>query len=138
MHLNFIEFQVFGERTYDTLDPLNEEFINDFDTFDASVKDLDYRLASVIGQAMDDCPSAEHFLKLLAIVISLMDRPIVREICLPKYKLLVQMLDNEMETVKRIYDHHVNPQGARGKLKFVMHNAFHSSLLNPKLESAQK
>ncbi|OON16174.1 hypothetical protein X801_08015 [Opisthorchis viverrini] len=57
-------YKMFADKSYDTLDPLNEEFTADYAKFCAVVKDLDYRLANIFGRAMDDCLSAEHLLKL--------------------------------------------------------------------------
>ncbi|TGZ69565.1 hypothetical protein CRM22_003672 [Opisthorchis felineus] len=101
-------YKMFADKSYDTLDPLNEEFTEDYAKFSAVVKDLDYRLANIFGRAMDDCLSAEHLLKLILILGSLLNRPLIRETRDIKLKLLVQMLDNEMETVKHIYDNHVS------------------------------
>ncbi|TPP62234.1 Dynein beta chain ciliary [Fasciola gigantica] len=101
------KYKMFSDRTYDVLDPMNDEFAADFQNFESHVKDLDFRLASIICQAMEECPSSEHLLKLLALLISFMERPVIKEVCEPKYKLLIQMIDTEMDTAKRIYDHHV-------------------------------
>ncbi|CAI2736889.1 unnamed protein product, partial [Dicrocoelium dendriticum] len=102
----FQAYKVFGDRTYDTMDSHNEEFTTDCNTFKDTVKDLDYRLANVMGKAMDDCTSAEQFLKLIAILASFLERPIIRDACEPKYRLLLQMIDDEIEIAKTIYDHH--------------------------------
>lgn len=44
---------------------------------------------------------------MLALLSSFMERPIIKDVCEPKYKLLTQMIDAEMDAAKRIYDHHV-------------------------------
>lgn len=55
---------MFNDRTYDVLDPLNEEFCKDFADFNKHVQDLEHRLSNVIEHAVDDCPALEHFLKV--------------------------------------------------------------------------
>ncbi|CAH8620633.1 unnamed protein product [Schistosoma intercalatum] len=101
------KYKMFNDRTYDVLDPLNEEFCKDFADFNKHVQDLEHRLSNVIEHAVDDCPALEHFLKLISILHTLLDRPIIKESFQPKYKLLAQMLNEEMDTVKNIYDYHV-------------------------------
>ncbi|CAH8868903.1 unnamed protein product [Trichobilharzia szidati] len=100
-------YKMFNDRSYDVLDPLNEEFCKDFELFNQSVRDLEYRLSNVIEHAVDGCPAIEHLLKLISILHSLLDRPIIKESFQPKYKLLMQMLNAEMDVAKKIYDHHM-------------------------------
>lgn len=58
-------FSVFGNRTYDGLDPTNREFVDDYNEFRERIADLDRRLASIVCQGFDDCPSTEAALKVL-------------------------------------------------------------------------
>ncbi|CAL8088370.1 unnamed protein product [Calicophoron daubneyi] len=100
-------YKAFSEKTYDTMDPLNEEFLADYNKFNHTVKDFDYSLANLIRRAFETSISAEHFLKLWAVLGNLLDRPTIKEVCEPKYCILIHMLDAEMEAAKRIYDSHV-------------------------------
>ncbi|KAJ7340470.1 hypothetical protein OS493_003218 [Desmophyllum pertusum] len=66
-------FSVFGNRTYDGLDATNGEFVEDYNQFRERIADLDRRLASIVCQGFDDCPSTEAALKLLDCFGSLLD-----------------------------------------------------------------
>ncbi|XP_031560727.1 dynein beta chain, ciliary-like, partial [Actinia tenebrosa] len=56
-------YAMFGNRTYDGLDATNKEFVDDYNQFRERITDLDRRLASIVCQAFDDCPSTESALK---------------------------------------------------------------------------
>lgn len=46
---------LFSAKTYDVLDPEDENFTNDFKSFQHRIENLDRQLASVLCQAFDEC-----------------------------------------------------------------------------------
>ncbi|PSN32950.1 Dynein beta chain [Blattella germanica] len=90
-----VAFTVFGNITYDPLDPEEENFEKDFDIFMQKISDLDRKLAAIFCQAFDDCFNLER---------SLLDRPIIKELVTPKYRAIITFMDEELDAVKEIYD----------------------------------
>ena len=43
-------FAVFASKTYDVLDPEDETFLHDYNSFQMKIRDLDRRLASILCQ----------------------------------------------------------------------------------------
>jgi dynein heavy chain len=64
----FAEFSehlsMFGSKTYDALDPEDPAFELDYADFQRKIRDLDWRLASVLCQAFDDCCNLESVFKV--------------------------------------------------------------------------
>ena len=64
----FEEFQelykLFTERTYDSLDPQDPLFMEDYENFNAAIADLDRRLATIVCQGFDDCSGPEAVFKV--------------------------------------------------------------------------
>ncbi|XP_070581054.1 dynein beta chain, ciliary-like isoform X2 [Ptychodera flava] len=104
----FEEFQeyvkVFGERSYDALDPNTQEFMEDYEIFTKQLNDLDRRLGAILCQGFDDCSGVESVFKLLDCYGTLLDRPLIREDFESKYPLLLEMYNNELDDAKVIYD----------------------------------
>ena len=65
---------------------------------------MDRRLGSILCSAFDDCSSIENQFKLLAIAGSLSDRPLIKIKFDPKYALLLDGFDAELDQVKIIFD----------------------------------
>ncbi|KAF4519850.1 hypothetical protein B566_EDAN005192, partial [Ephemera danica] len=97
-------FAVFACKTYDALDPEDEAFIEDYSAFQLKVTDLDRRLASILCQSFDDCHELEGIFKLISIVGSVLDRPLIKDEFTSKYKSIVSMLDAEITTAEEIYE----------------------------------
>ncbi|XP_014668470.1 PREDICTED: LOW QUALITY PROTEIN: dynein beta chain, ciliary-like [Priapulus caudatus] len=108
----FEEFQGhyagFALRTYDALDPLCREFIDDYSVFMNHIYDLDRRLGSIICQGYDDCTGTEGVFKMLTCFGTLLDRPIIKEEFEAKYQLLMRTIDEDLDTAKLIYDEHMS------------------------------
>ncbi|XP_045680245.1 dynein axonemal heavy chain 9 isoform X1 [Phyllostomus hastatus] len=112
------EFQelcrVFSESSYDCLDPQSMEFENDVSKFNQRVEDLDQRLGTIFIQAFDDAPDLEHAFKLLDIAGNLLERPLVARDVSDKYLVLIQMFNQELDTVRIIYGQHVQEKAELG------------------------
>ncbi|XP_054427204.1 dynein axonemal heavy chain 9 isoform X2 [Pteronotus mesoamericanus] len=115
MHGEFQELcRVFSESSYDCLDPQSAEFENDVSKFNQRVEDLDRRLGTVFIQAFDDAPDLEHAFKLLDIAGNLLERPLVARDASDKYLVLIQMFNQELDTVRIIYSQHVQEEAELG------------------------
>ena len=66
--------------------------------------DIDRRLGSIICAAFDDCSSVENQFKLLAIAGNLIERPMIKAKFDPKYQMLLEAFDRELDQVKIIFD----------------------------------
>nr|CAD7441493.1 unnamed protein product [Timema bartmani] len=110
----FAEFNehlsVFACKTYDVLNPEDEAFVQDYVEFQARIRDLDRRLASVLCQAFDDCCNLESVFKLIEIVGSVLDRPLIKDEFTGKYKYIVEMLEVELASTQRtcVVGHELN------------------------------
>ncbi|XP_023385619.1 dynein heavy chain 9, axonemal [Pteropus vampyrus] len=112
------EFQemhrIFSEFSYDCLDPQGMEFENDVSKFNQRVEDLDRRLGTIFIQAFDDAPDLEHAFKLLDIAGSLLERPLVAQDTSDKYLVLIKMFNKDLDTVRIIYNQHVQEEEELG------------------------
>ncbi|CBY35492.1 unnamed protein product, partial [Oikopleura dioica] len=106
-------------------DPDDNRFGNLYAMFKEKLYDMDRRLASILCQAFDDCASVDQMFKLLAIAGNLIERPVIAEDFNPKYKVLLETFDEELNTCKDIYDScyedpplHKNQPPTAGKLKW--------------------
>ncbi|XP_067615922.1 dynein beta chain, ciliary [Eurosta solidaginis] len=95
-------FTAFASKSYDVLDPDDPEFEDDFKDFQAHILELDMKLAAILCQAFDDCHNLESMFKLINIVGSVIDRPIIKEQFTQRYTEIVQKLDVEMTTCEDI------------------------------------
>ena len=96
-------FPFFSVRTYDPLDPQDESFVNDFQKFKTKTFELDRKLGAVLGRAFDDCLVTESIFKLLQIFGNLIQRTLIAHELNDRMPTLVQMLDQEMEDAKIIF-----------------------------------
>ena len=60
-------YGVFSNRTYDSLDPVDQSFIKDYEHFKSRTFELDRKLGAVLGRAFDDCLVTESIFKLLQV-----------------------------------------------------------------------
>lgn len=101
------EFKVFSDKGLDCLDCLETEFMADYEKFSQSVEDMDRRLASMVCQGFDDSSGPEAAFKMIAIFGTLLERPLVKQDFDPKYPILIEMMDTEMDLAKEMYDEHM-------------------------------
>ncbi|XP_071447818.1 dynein beta chain, ciliary [Hetaerina americana] len=97
-------FSVFACKTYDVLDPEDDRFPNDYDEFQVKIMDLDHRLAAVLCQAFDDCYNLESIYKLISIVGTVLDRPLIKDEFTSKYTAILEMLDEETIICQELFD----------------------------------
>ncbi|XP_070082665.1 dynein axonemal heavy chain 9 isoform X5 [Equus caballus] len=107
-------YRIFLESSYDCLDPQSMEFENDVSEFNQKVGDLDRRLGTVFIQAFDDAPGLEHAFKLLDVAGNLLERPLVAQDASDKYLVLIQMFNQDLDTVRIIYSQHVQEEAELG------------------------
>ncbi|XP_039265498.2 dynein beta chain, ciliary-like [Styela clava] len=100
-------YKVFGERTYNPLDPEDSAFENDFKDFNENISDLERQLANVICQGFDDCSGIESMFKMLNMFGTLLERPIIKRDFDHKYPMLLVSFNTTLDDVKRMFDSHV-------------------------------
>lgn len=109
-------YKVFSEFSGDPLDPLETDFLPEYEKFKASIADLDRRLASIVCQGFDDCSGLEAGFKLIDVFGSLLERPLIKQDFQPNYPKVVEMMDQELTTAKAIYDEHMRIRKETGKM----------------------
>ena len=57
-------FTMFASKSYDVLDPEDTAFLQDYNTFQRRIWDLDRRLAAILCQAFDECYNLEAVFKV--------------------------------------------------------------------------
>ncbi|WAR03796.1 DYHC-like protein [Mya arenaria] len=82
-------YKVFTDATYDCLDPNDPTFINEYHKFQEI---------------------------LLDILGTLLDRPLIKKDFEEKYPILVDMMNQELDTAKEIYDAQMTLKAERGKI----------------------
>ncbi len=102
------EFEKFSNKKYDPLDPKCDEFDQDYAEFEKFILDLDRRLSAIIGHAFDDCTTLASIFKLMTILGNILDRKTIRKDFEPRFAQIVNMLEQEMDNTKQIYDQGLN------------------------------
>lgn len=97
-------YTVFSNVQYDVLDIEDGHIYTDYDLFKEKCDDLDMRLVAIFGQAFNDCYSLEAIFKLRNIIGNLTDRPLIRDEVCSMFPKIMELLDDEVSTVKIIYD----------------------------------
>eukprot|EP00752_Nemacystus_decipiens_P011484 g10196.t1 len=88
---------------YDVMDlDAAEAFEDSYQTFRLSVKSLERRLASVLTQAFDDCPTLRGRFRLLDCFSDLVHRPAIAEELQRKHSLMVQDFAAEVALVMQV------------------------------------
>ncbi|XP_058902457.1 dynein axonemal heavy chain 17 isoform X5 [Kogia breviceps] len=96
--------KVFADCKYDPLDPGDSSFDDDYADFETKIQDLDRRLATIFCQGFDDCSSIESCAKLLHMCGSLLERPLILPEVVPRYSVMLELFDAELDTAKTLYD----------------------------------
>ena len=116
VHEEFKElYGVFSNRTYDSLDPMDDSFIKDYEHFKNKTFELDRKLGAVLGRAFDDCLVTESIFKLLQIFGNLIQRNLIAQELSDRMPVLVTMLNQEMDECKVIYTKQMNRISKKGK-----------------------
>ncbi|CAN0061896.1 unnamed protein product, partial [Sphacelaria rigidula] len=91
------------EVDYDVMDlDAATAFESSFQTYRMSVKRLERRLASVLTQAFDDCPTLRGRFRLLDCFSDLVHRPVIAEELQRKHALMVQDFSTEVGAVMQV------------------------------------
>ena len=96
-------YGVFTIRTYDSLDPQDQGFLEDYEKFNTKIFSLDRKLGAILSRAFDDCVVTESIFKLLHIFGGLIKRKLITEELTDKMPHLVVMLNTEMDEAKTIF-----------------------------------
>ena len=116
VHEEFKElYSVFSNRTYDSLDPIDDSFIKDYEHFKSKTCELDRKLGAVLGRAFDDCLVTESIFKLLQIFGNLIQRSLIAQELSDRMPILVDLLNQEMDEGKVIYTKQMNRISKKGK-----------------------
>ncbi|XP_031336595.1 dynein beta chain, ciliary isoform X1 [Photinus pyralis] len=93
-------FHLFSGKAHDVLDPDDNSFLAEFESFKQKIFELDLKLSSILCQAFEDCCNLESIFKLISIVGSVLDRPLIKEEFTSKYVKILDMLNEEMDTAE--------------------------------------
>nr|XP_031541762.1 dynein heavy chain 17, axonemal [Vicugna pacos] len=96
--------KVFADCRYDPLDPGDSSFDDDYADFETKIQDLDRRLATIFCQGFDDCSSIESCAKLLYMCGGLLERPLILAEVVPRYSVMLELFDAELDNTKILYD----------------------------------
>ncbi|XP_036766314.2 dynein axonemal heavy chain 17 [Manis pentadactyla] len=96
--------KVFADCKYDPLDPGDPSFDDDYADFENKIQDLDRRLATIFCQGFDDSNSIESCAKLLHMCGGLLERPLILAEVVPRYLVMLQLFDAELDNTKVLYD----------------------------------
>ncbi|XP_076314624.1 dynein beta chain, ciliary-like [Tachypleus tridentatus] len=105
----------FASKTYNALDPASEEFVQHYKDFKEKIHDLDQRLGAIVCLSFEDCTSIEAIFKLLQMFGSLLERPVIKQDFAPYHSRIVQLLEEEVDMVKKIYDQQLENISLNGK-----------------------
>lgn len=103
-------YNVFRNIQYEVLDPGDMSIVEDNETFKTKCLDLDRRLAAIFSQAYDDCFNLDSIFKLLNVIGKLIERPLINAEITCKFPLILDMFNDELNTVKILFDYYVDEQ----------------------------
>ncbi|BFZ02963.1 hypothetical protein BsWGS_06002 [Bradybaena similaris] len=116
VHAEFCEqYKVFSERTYDCLDTKSHEFMEDYTILLEKVSDFDRRVATIICQGFDDCSGLEAMYKLIDIMGSLLERPLIKKDFDAKYPVVVDKMHEMLDEAKLMYNVQIKCKKETGK-----------------------
>ena len=96
-------YGIFGNRTYDALNPNDKYFLKDYEKFNGKIFSLDRKLGAILGRAFDDCSETQSTFKLLHVFGSLTERKLISSLLSEKMPQLVNNLSEEMDEAKTIF-----------------------------------
>ncbi|CAM9950745.1 unnamed protein product [Pylaiella littoralis] len=108
IHVDFgLAVEIVKDVDYDVMDlDAASAFEDIYQTFRLSVKSLERRLASVLTQAFDDCPTLRGRFRLLDCFSDLVHRPAIAEELQRKHALMVQDFALEVALVMQLFVKH--------------------------------
>ncbi|KAI5645013.1 dynein heavy chain and region d6 of dynein motor domain-containing protein [Phthorimaea operculella] len=96
-------FHSFASKSYDVLDPDDGKFNDDFKDFQDNIIDLDLKLSTVLVESFDNCSTLEAIFKLIDIIGSVLERPLIRNEFTAKYCEIIVMLNHEIATCEELF-----------------------------------
>ncbi|GFN78401.1 dynein heavy chain 9, axonemal, partial [Plakobranchus ocellatus] len=109
------QYKIFSERSYDCLDTSSDEFVVDYHNFLEKIADFDRRLATIICMGFDDCSGLESMYKMIDIMGSLLERPLIKKDFDEKYSVVVQKMHEMLDEAKVMYDNQWQLKQESGK-----------------------
>jgi len=113
------------EGGYDCLNPTSKQFEVDYEAFLVTSGDIDRRIGRIAAQAFADAAGLEGHFKIIFGFQGLLERPSINVEVQSKYPVMMTLLDNELQTVKEIFDRYKdaprlgkNMPRTAGSLKF--------------------
>ncbi|XP_050294546.1 dynein beta chain, ciliary-like [Anthonomus grandis grandis] len=94
----------FQNIQYDVLNTKQDFLVKDYESFQETCADFDKRLAAIFSQAFDDCYNLETMFKYLNVVGNMFSRRYINGIITVKYPRITQMFNEELDTVKELFD----------------------------------
>ena len=70
-------YSVFSIKTYDSLNPEDNGFVEDCESFNSEISALDRKLGAILSRAFEDCIVSDSLFKLFHIFGSLVDRNLI-------------------------------------------------------------
>ncbi|XP_063367395.1 dynein beta chain, ciliary-like [Cydia amplana] len=104
-------YQNLGNITYDPADPEDNSFLPDYEKHMAVLNQMDRRLASLFSQGLDECHNMQQIFKFFQIMGDLYHRPIIKAEIQPKLKKLMDMMHDNLDCVKEIFDEEMAKMG---------------------------
>ncbi|KAF6202116.1 hypothetical protein GE061_004514 [Apolygus lucorum] len=109
-------FTEFSSKSYDVMNPDDNTFMIDYYAFQANISDLDKRLASILCLAFDDCCNLEGVFKLLEIIGTFLERPLIKHEFNCKFDKIIVMVEKESRIVEQIFNEQMNKHKKRGAI----------------------
>ncbi|KAK4884824.1 hypothetical protein RN001_001095 [Aquatica leii] len=97
-YVNFVNI------TYDFLSPENKLILKENETFVNKCKDFYNRLACIFELVLEDCYTLESIFKFVNITGTLLEMPIIKDVVAEKFKNILEIFEQDVDTVKEIYD----------------------------------
>ena len=84
-----------------------QEFLTDYADFKEKIADMDQRLGTMVCIAFEECSCCSSAFKLVEMLGSLLERPLVSRDFQPKYAKLLSMFNKELDVAKQVFDKQV-------------------------------
>ncbi|GBG28212.1 Dynein heavy chain 2, axonemal [Hondaea fermentalgiana] len=93
--------QAMKEVSYDVMDVDAKAFDDDFYEFRVKIKELERRIASVLAQGFEDCPTITGRFKLLDSFEQFLERPVIQDELEHKHIVLLETFGKDLEAVQQ-------------------------------------
>ncbi|KAK7863235.1 hypothetical protein R5R35_001448 [Gryllus longicercus] len=111
----------FAAKAGDALAPEDGAFARDYAAFQRRVEHLDRRLAALFCLAFDDCSNLESVFKLIEIVGTVLDRPLIEREFTAKYAQVLDRLDQDVAVSEELYEEQMREYARSGSMPVDLH-----------------